>query len=497
MRSILCGVVISALLIGGLEYAYRRTGGVPSLVPGKTVFELQYRLQQTKADRVVYVIGDSRVDWGFGDRLFSRYIRKIMNADIQAVNAGLSAGSTRDIMNFIVKNHPNPKPGILIINFSPASFYHFKTEFGGFVSHIKRQDILDHRIANYLAEKIYTFGQKWRALYRHFQEYRRYGFRVQFGWFSRTLFPEGFVNAKGRNNDGTENIPDPAYYRKLFMRIVKNLEYYMHRKKRTLRAIRRAKEAGWQVLMIRMPIGEEMALIESKLPDELLPVEIAHEAGLFFKDYEADPRTADLPSDGSHLYPESARIMSKILAEDVSRWIKTGRIGTPSFRKAKKRGQEGILVRHAKLYDKSDIFDVHRASIQNLIRTGLYSERAIQKWLSSVTMKSYTRLFFRREVLVATQDGEVVGFGQLDPKKKAIDSLHVLPVPYGYAIRSKLLEGLEKLALQKKMRKITLFASVDMISFYEHKNYTLESIQKIRFPNGIQFEYAVMKKSLP
>jgi len=497
MRSILFSFLMATLIIGGVEYAYRYTGGIPSIVPGKTTFEFKYRVQETKADVVVYVIGDSRVDWGFGDKLFTEHIKQFQDKDIKAVNAGLSAGSIPVIMDFILKNHPNVQPGIMIFNFSPSSFYHFKSELGDTVAIIKRQDILDHRIGNYLFEKVYTFGQKVKSLYLHFQDYRKRGFTMRFGWFSRTLFPEGFVNAKGRNNDGSKNVPDPAYYRKLFLKIGDNLEYYLHRKTRTIKAIQRAREAGWKVIMIRIPIGEEMEFIESRLPESLQPIGIAHEAGLYFKDYAQDPRTTNLPSDGSHLIPESARTMSKILAEDLSRWLTSGLIEKQQpQRKAEEKEQNGIVIRQARVDDKSDIFDVHHASIKNLKKSGLYRERAIETWLSSMTLKSYDKIFYTRKMVVAVLDGEIVGFGQFNTKEKAIDSLHVAPIKHGYAIRSKLLQALEEIALRKNIRKIKLFGSIDLISFYEHKSYSLKSIKKIRFQNETQIEYATMEKLL-
>ncbi len=312
------------MIILALELEYRHSGGLPSVIPGKTGLEFQWRVQQARAAKIVYVIGDSRVDWGFGDRLFTQTIKKLYGRDIHAVNAGLSAGSVRKITRFILDNHPGKAPGILVINFSPASLYHFRTSPGKAVPNIKRQDFFDHRITNYLVEKLFTYGRGAAFLYRHFQEYQKRGYQRKFGWFSRTLFSEGFINAKGGNNDGSKRIRDVSFYRRVFHKIRKQEDYYRKRKEETIRVLREAQMLGWQVILVRFPIGDKMLKLELELPDLFQPERIAQELTIQFIDYDADPRTADLPSDESHLFPDSAREISNILAHDVSQLLVSG-----------------------------------------------------------------------------------------------------------------------------------------------------------------------------
>ncbi|MBD3309362.1 hypothetical protein GF339_23395, partial [candidate division KSB3 bacterium] len=127
MRVIIVATIISLLIIGIVEYAYRETGGLPSVIPGKTSLELQWRIQQADDDPAIYFIGDSRVDWGIADRSITQLFETQYDTQVQAVNAGLSAGSVTQITQFILDHHPQPTPGLLVLNYSPTGFYHFKT----------------------------------------------------------------------------------------------------------------------------------------------------------------------------------------------------------------------------------------------------------------------------------------------------------------------------------------------------------------------------------
>ncbi len=317
MRSILCAVLFSVFVIGVVEYGYRYTGGLPSVTPGKTRLELQWKIQQARSAKVVYVVGDSRVDWGFADRLFTKYVKQLSGENVYAANAGLPSASTREIIKYILDHHPGD-PGILVINFTPGSFCHFVNSPGESHVNIKRQDFLDHRITNVLAEWLYTYGRSPAFLSKHLEQYRREGYKKRFGWYSRTVFRDGFINTEASYNDGSSVIRDLGFYTLLFQDIRENPARYKKRRNGTVKVIREAQKAGWNVILTRFPIGDGMRdLEENHLSDYLLPEQIAAELSVPFFDYDSDPRTAELPTGESHLKPDSARTLSIILADDL------------------------------------------------------------------------------------------------------------------------------------------------------------------------------------
>jgi hypothetical protein len=61
-----------------------------------------------------------------------------------------------------------------------------------------------------------------------------------------------------------------------------------------------------------------MRALEERLPERWSPEALAAELGIPFLDYEGDPRAAGLRTqDESHLDPESARGMARLLARDL------------------------------------------------------------------------------------------------------------------------------------------------------------------------------------
>lgn len=321
MRSIVYAVLVSVIIIGVIEYGYRVTGGLPTVIPGKTELELQWKIKQARSDKAIYFIGDSRVDWGVADKLITQQFREKYGIDVHAVNAGLSAGSVSKISEFILDNHPHQMPGMMVINYSPTGFCYFEESPGQAIPNLKRQDFFDHRIANRLVEWLFTYGRTPVYLYKHFKYYAKEGYTKRFGWLSRTLFPEGFINAVGGFNDGSPRIPDMSYYHIVFDIIGKNPQYYNMKKNEVKQVVQHAQILGWQVVLIRLPIGDKMLKLEYTLPEFLYPEKIATEMFVPFIDYEANPGTANLPSDESHLKPDSARKIASILAEDIARFI--------------------------------------------------------------------------------------------------------------------------------------------------------------------------------
>jgi hypothetical protein len=497
MRAILGAIVFTGLILLGVEYGFRKSGGMPSIIPGKTPFEFQWKIQNTQAQRIIYVVGDSRVDWGFGDRLFSKVISGLQPADIKGFNAGLSAGSTRRIIEFILENHNSKEPGILVLNYSPAGFFHFNTSPGKALSAIKLQDFLDHRISLSLSEKLYSFGRGWRYLYHHFQQYFQNGYILQFGWFSRKLFSEGFVNAIGGYNDGSFYVPDLGYYTDLFHRFGEKMDFYTGQKEKLFQVVREAMSLGWDVILIRLPIGKVMRNIESRLPEELLPEKIANRLKIPFIDYDSDPRTADLHTDESHLTPDSARAMSHILAQDMVNYLNSDfQQEKPSREVDPVKVKEKIIVRRATVNDKVGIFDIHSLSIEKLKETPFYKEDLINTWLDSISINSYDSILFTREMIVAELDGVIIGFGQIDLKKEMIDSLHVFTPILAEEARRKILDALEKIAAENRIRELTLFSTLDSVPFFEKNGYKIKELKRFRFPNTLELKYAMLVKTL-
>lgn len=320
MRIVILAVITVALLLGVIELAFRISGGFPVVETGMSSTEFQWKVQRAEAAKNIFVIGDSRIGWGFAERIFSEEIAKAQSANIVGFNAGLPGTSATSLVRYIVAKESKTKPGIMVINFSPGGFYFFPDYPVSPADKLKYQDILDDKIRIFLQERIYTFDREYTHLYKQFKEGKHPSKRDAV-WMSRTVFPDGFINAHGQYNDGTPF--DPAEYQlknyeEILKRISSNQQTYLARKEAAVKTIQQAKDAGWKIVIIRLPVGPRMRQLEEQLPQQFRLETVAGELGLEYIDYNQDMRVNNLSTlDESHLTPESAREMARILALDL------------------------------------------------------------------------------------------------------------------------------------------------------------------------------------
>src|SRR5438045_2381465 len=212
MRAIALAVVISAVAIGAAEGLYRRAGGLPSVVPGLTRVEYQWKMQQTlRQRRVAYVVGDSRAGWGFAERIFNHeYARLDPSNKTVAVNAGVPAASIAGNIKYLLDLQAGRRPQVLIVNFSPVCVYLFLNYYGPPIPGLKVQDVLDDRIDSVLGEWLWTRGRPESVVEQIAATRQRGRVWPATNWVHRTVFADGFVNGTLGTNNGAAL--DPAAF---------------------------------------------------------------------------------------------------------------------------------------------------------------------------------------------------------------------------------------------------------------------------------------------
>jgi GNAT superfamily N-acetyltransferase len=66
-----------------------------------------------------------------------------------------------------------------------------------------------------------------------------------------------------------------------------------------------------------------------------------------------------------------------------------------------------------------------------------YSREQVSAWAGLLSPDSYRTVLKERVVVVATDAGAVVGFGQLNPEAGEVDAVYVLPERQGEGIGSR------------------------------------------------------------
>jgi hypothetical protein len=324
-RLVAVAVAVVAV-VAGVEALYRWAGGLPSIPPGLTKSELDWKLTHLPAERLAVVVGDSRVGWGFSETDFLEGQRAAGAPPLAAAaNLGAPGHATEDLVRYVTR-FAKPCPGCaLIVSFTPAGFYTFD---GGWTEggkpKVTLQELIDDHVRSFLSEHVYTYGAEARVVARMIRG-ALLGRRLpNTTYVSRHEYAGGFMNATlaasdGQPIDATEF--QLGQYKDLILkRLVESPERAPAREAGMLSALGEARKAGWKVFLVRFPIGPRMRALEtSVVPSGLDAASFAAAAGLPLLDYDADPRTRTLATvDSSHLAPASARALSRVLGQDVA-----------------------------------------------------------------------------------------------------------------------------------------------------------------------------------
>lgn len=337
MKAVLLGAAMSVAVIATVEVGFRMTGGTPSISLGKTPVEFQWRMQHVAGRRMIYVAGDSRVEWGFADKICNAALRRLGISDVETMNAGYPGGSVAEVVRFILAVHEGP-PGILVINYSPCGFYRWGVTPGAKNSALKLQDVLDDRIRCWLKGVLYTYDRQRYVFREHVAACLNGGPPRDVVWYRRDVYPGGFMQLRGRWSDGSAFDPKAwslgMYDEQLgFMR--KEMPKCRRRRAELLDVVAGARRTGWQVLLVRLPVGASQYRKECDLPAFLRFEAMAAAMGVPAIDYQQDPRLQPVSTyDESHLAPRSVRQMAGVLADDLAAFLSRGDLPAPQGRPA-------------------------------------------------------------------------------------------------------------------------------------------------------------------
>jgi len=153
------------------------------------------------------------------------------------------------------------------------------------------------------------------------------------------------------------------------------------------------------------------------------------------------------------------------------------------------------LVRAARESDVDQIFRVHSDSIRALCRER-YGEREIAAWIAFRPSESYRTAFASRELFVAERQGQIVGFGQLDPRRGEIEACYVAPGAVGFGIGKALLGRMEEEARRRGHSVVHLNATLNAESFYERMGYRRLGPARHRVAADVELDCVRMKKAI-
>ena len=297
-------------MISGVEFIFRHQGGQRNIPPGWNALELTQRLSTPPSGTFVGVVGDSRVGWGVSEAELRKGLVKggLSNPDVR--NLGLPAIHMNELLKVVLKEQKESK-GTLILNFSPASFYYFTAKPSALLQ--TKQERYDAALHLALADRVLTsdvpFTTTIKTLLGKPQQKHR--------WLRRQVFEDGFVNGEMSYEPGET---PSAFQLKEYRRVFESAKAgeQERRAQELVDTLRRAKLDGWNLILVRLPIGVHMLEIEESLrANHLSPHSLSQELDIPYYDLRGKVQNIET-LDQSHLTPESARRASFILGELIA-----------------------------------------------------------------------------------------------------------------------------------------------------------------------------------
>jgi GNAT superfamily N-acetyltransferase len=145
--------------------------------------------------------------------------------------------------------------------------------------------------------------------------------------------------------------------------------------------------------------------------------------------------------------------------------------------------------------DLHSISAMHRESILGLCAAH-YSALELSQWTDSLRPEKYVALFAGREFFVAEEDGEILGFGVLDPKESLINATYVSPKTVRRGIGRGLVETMENAARQAGVSQLHLSSTLNAVAFYERLGFVQVKAASNRLPTGVELPCVTMTKDL-
>jgi putative acetyltransferase len=163
-----------------------------------------------------------------------------------------------------------------------------------------------------------------------------------------------------------------------------------------------------------------------------------------------------------------------------------------------------VKVREAVPPDAIQMRTVHLASIEELGTQG-YDDEQVAAWAHDRDPADYPIDSEETVVVVAEQDGEIVGFAWMKPDSDdylqssadgEITALYVHPSVARQGVGTRLYTELEETARKEGVGSLGLWASLPSVSFYESQGYQRVTEHTLEFDDGVEGTVVEMRKEL-
>ncbi len=154
-----------------------------------------------------------------------------------------------------------------------------------------------------------------------------------------------------------------------------------------------------------------------------------------------------------------------------------------------------IVIRHARPDEADAVWKVRTAAIRELCRSH-YNQQDIDAWASAPMPEDFAQTMANTDFFLAESDGEIVGFGFLNPAESKVEAVFVRPDYCRRGIGRRLMIAMENAALERGLTCVRLASSLNAVSFYRSSGYEVRKPFKFEHPCGFSLDCVSMEKVL-
>jgi ribosomal protein S18 acetylase RimI-like enzyme len=153
-----------------------------------------------------------------------------------------------------------------------------------------------------------------------------------------------------------------------------------------------------------------------------------------------------------------------------------------------------ITIRRAVAGDIDDFKNVVVESVLESCK-GHYTSAQLASLLAQYPGREvYEKWLDERLLLVAEDEGKIVGFAQYFPPDSSLEAVHVLPSYGKQGIGKTLVTRVEEIASTQGARKIILGASANAVGFYEKCGYARKEKSTFKCNDGNELDVVNFEK---
>ena len=154
-------------------------------------------------------------------------------------------------------------------------------------------------------------------------------------------------------------------------------------------------------------------------------------------------------------------------------------------------------LRPATTEDCDEIYTVHRLAVRHTCLNS-YTPAVLEAWLALLNPESYKSAIQSptKALWVIEYKHRIAGFFLLDLQEAQLDALYVQPFLHGNGLGTALLQRAEEVCLKADLSILSLYASVNSMSFYRLNGYEKLGDAMMPFNNTISAECILMRKFL-